>query len=99
MGYDQLRGGYPNLSHLERELYCVRLIPAGNALSTATVQATRCTINVQKIQFIIALLQHRYFVCIHRRSQDFVWGALPPPQKKVDDLFLVVAFKRHAKTA
>jgi len=38
----------------------------------------------------------------HRRSQDFVWGALffhPPPKKKVDDLFSVVAVKTHAKTA
>ena len=34
-------------------------------------------------------------VCIlsHRRSQDFVWGGARFLAKKVDDLFLVVAFK------
>ena len=38
-----------------------------------------------------------YWSLRHRRSQDFVWGALFLP-KKVDDLFLLVALKTHAKT-
>ena len=33
----------------------------------------------------------------HRRSQDFVWGALFP-EKKLTTLFLVVAFKRRSTT-
>jgi len=38
---------------------------------------------------------HSVYIPAHRRSQDFVWGALFG--QKVDDLFLVVALKRRSK--
>jgi len=42
-------------------------------------------------------LQSNMHVKSRRRSQDFVWGALFFA-RKVDDLFLVIALKTHAKT-
>ena len=36
--------------------------------------------------------------CLHRRSQDFVWGGALFLTKKVDDLFLVVALKERLNT-
>jgi len=45
---------------------------------------------VQVVQFAgqqscLHAVRHQFRVALHRRSQDFLWGALFP--QKVDDLF------------
>ena len=53
---------------------------------------------VNKVEYIYPSVGNVHLLMTHRRSQDFVWGALFLT-KKVDDLFLlVVALKERLNT-